>query len=70
MQELFDTYEVITPQSLTTAKAKLETTTYNHSRRIVNVFTAINEYANMAKAAGAAKTPAQLINLGIVIIIT
>jgi hypothetical protein len=30
MRELYDTYGIITPQALTTAKAKLEITTYNH----------------------------------------
>jgi hypothetical protein len=68
MKELFDTYGAITPQSLTTAKAKLESTTYNHSRPIVNIFTAINDYANMAEAANAAETPIQLINIGLIII--
>jgi hypothetical protein len=32
LQEFFDTYGAITPQSLTTAKTKLKTTTNNHSR--------------------------------------
>jgi hypothetical protein len=68
LQSLFDTYGAITPQSLAAAKAKLETTTYNHSRPIVNIFTAINDYANMADAAEAAETTAQLINIGLIII--
>jgi hypothetical protein len=68
LQSLFDTYRAITPQSLATAKAKVEASTYNHARPIVNIFTAINEYANMANAAQAAKTPTQLINIGIIII--
>jgi hypothetical protein len=68
LQNLFDTYGVITPQSLAAAKAKLETTTYNHSRPIVNIFTAINDYANMAEAAKAAETTSQLINIGMIII--
>jgi hypothetical protein len=68
LQSLFDTYGDITPQSLTAAKAKVEGTTYNHSRPIVNLFTDINEYANMADAAHAAETTEQLINIGIIII--
>jgi hypothetical protein len=68
LQSLFDTYGAITPQSLATAKAKVEASTYNHARPIVNIFTAINEYANMADAAQAAETPTQLINIGIIII--
>jgi hypothetical protein len=43
LSELFDTYGAITPQSLTATKAKLETTTYNHPKPIVTIFTAINE---------------------------
>jgi hypothetical protein len=34
----------------------------------VNIFTDINEYANMAEAAHAAETTTQLINIGIIII--
>jgi hypothetical protein len=68
LQTLFDTYGVITPQSLAAAKTKLEATTYNHSRPIVNLFTAINDYANMAEAAKAAETTSQLINIGMIII--
>jgi hypothetical protein len=37
MKELFKTYGAITPQSLTAAKAKLKTTTYNHSKPIVYI---------------------------------
>jgi hypothetical protein len=68
LQNLFDTYGAITPQTLAAAKAKVEATTYNHARPIVNIFTAINEYANMAEAANAAETTPQLINIGIIII--
>jgi hypothetical protein len=68
MQHLFKTYGAITPQTLTSAKAALKTTTYNHVRPITNVFTAINEYANMADAANSAETPTQLINIGLIII--
>ena len=48
MDELYDTYGTVTPQSLNAAKRKLETTTYDHSFPIANLFTAINDYANMA----------------------
>jgi hypothetical protein len=68
LQSLFDTYGDITPQSLASAKAAVEATTYNHARPIVNIFTDINAYANMADAAHAAETTAQLINIGIIII--
>jgi hypothetical protein len=68
LQSLFDTYGAITPQSLATAKAAVEAIAYNHARPIVNIFTEINEYANMADAAQAAETPTQLINIGIIII--
>jgi hypothetical protein len=68
MQHLFETYGAITPQTLTSAKAALEVTTYNHAKPITNVFTAINEYANMADAAKSAETPTQLINIGLIII--
>jgi hypothetical protein len=68
IQELYDTYGSITPQSLTSAKAKLEATTYNHSRPIVNIFTATNDYANMTEAAEAPETTTQeLINIGLII---
>jgi hypothetical protein len=68
MKHLFDTYGAITPQTLTSAKATLETTVYNHSKPISNIFTAINEYANMADAANSEETPTQLINIGLIII--
>jgi hypothetical protein len=68
MKKLFKTYGAITPQTLTAVKATLEATTYNHTKPIMNIFTAINDYANMAKAAEAAKTQAQLINIGLIII--
>jgi hypothetical protein len=66
--ELYSTFGSITPQSLAVAKAKLDNTVYNHSRPIVNLFTTITEYANMADAANAAETSTQLINIGIIII--
>jgi hypothetical protein len=68
MKHLFETYGAITPQTLTSAKAALETTTYNHAKPIANVFTAIHEYANMADVANSAETPTQLINIGLIII--
>jgi len=68
MKQLFETYGAITPQTLTAAKATLETNTYNHTKPIVNIFTAINDYANMAEAADAAETQTQLINIGLIII--
>jgi hypothetical protein len=34
MKHLFETYGAITPQTLTSAKAALETTTYNHAKPI------------------------------------
>jgi hypothetical protein len=68
IQTLFDTYGEINPQTLAAAKAKGEATTYDHAQSIVNIFTDINEYANMAEAAHAAETTTQLINIGIIII--
>jgi len=65
LQELFETYSAITPQSLTAAKDMLAQAVYNHSRPIGDIFTAINEHANMAKAA---ETTPQLINIGLIII--
>jgi hypothetical protein len=67
-QELYSTYGAITPQSLAAAKTEVEATTYNHSRPITNIFTNINEYAHMAEHADATETPAQLINIGLIII--
>jgi hypothetical protein len=47
----------------------VEATTYNHIGPIVNIFTEINAYGNMVdNATHAAKTTAQLINIGIIII--
>jgi hypothetical protein len=60
MHELHDTYGTVTPQALTTAKAKLEITTYDHSFPIVHLFTAITDNAHMAEASGATKTPDNL----------
>ena len=68
MGELYDTYGTVTPQSLTAAKSKLESTSYDHSRPIANLFTAINDYANMAEANGATETPVQLINIGLIVL--
>ena len=68
MKQLFETYGATTPQTLTTAKATLETTTYDHTKPIINIFTAINDYANMAEAAEATETQTQLINIGLIII--
>ena len=56
MAELYNMYGTITPQSLTAAKSKLETTTYDHYRPTANLFTFTNDYDNMAKANGATKT--------------
>ena len=66
MSELYDTYGTVTPQSLTAAKSKLKTMTYDQSCSIANLFTAINYYANMAESNGATKTPVQLINIGLI----
>ena len=54
------------PQLLTAAKSKLETTTYDHSCPIANLFTSINDYADMAEANGATETPVQLINISLI----
>jgi hypothetical protein len=69
MQGLFDTYGAITPQTFDPAKAEVEAKIYNHARPIVNIFTAINNYANTAEAAEAAETTPQPINTGLIIII-
>jgi hypothetical protein len=68
IQTLFDTYGAITPQSLAAKKAKVEALSYNHSRPIVTIFTAINKYASMTKATHAAETTEQLINIGVIIL--
>ena len=68
LASLFSTYGSITPQTLAAAKTKLEETTYNHARPIANLFTKINDYANLAEAANATETPAQLINMGLIIL--
>ena len=57
MTELYDTYGTIMPQSLSSAKAKLEVFVYNHSCLLAKLFTAIHEYSNMSEASGATKTP-------------
>ena len=66
--ELYSTFGAITPQSLAVAKAKLEATVYNHARPITNLFTTIADYANMADAANAPETNAQIINIALIII--
>jgi hypothetical protein len=68
MKQLFETYGAITPQTLAAAKTTLETTTYDHTKPIVTIFTAINDYVNMAEAAEATETQTQLINIGLTII--
>ena len=64
-KQLFETCGAITPRTLTAAKATLESTTYNHSKPIMNIFAEINDYANMAKAP---ETLTQLINIRLIII--
>ena len=66
--DLYSTFGAITPETLTAAKAKLVQTVYNHARPIVNIFTAITAYSNMADAANVPETPTQLINIGLIII--
>ena len=66
MAELYNTYGTVTPQSLTTAKSKLEATTYDHSHPIANLFTAIEDYSNMAKTNGSTETSVQIINIGLI----
>jgi hypothetical protein len=68
MRELYNTYGTVTPQTLTAAKAKLEITTYDHSRPIANLFSAITDYAHMAEASDATETPEQLISIGLIVI--
>ena len=50
MAKLYDTYGTAMPQLLASAKSRLRTTTYDHSLPIANLFTATNDYANMAEA--------------------
>jgi hypothetical protein len=66
--ELYRTFGAISPQTLTAAKATLEATTYQHTRPVANIFTAITKYADMAEAAESPETTAQLINIGLIII--
>ena len=68
MAELYNMYDTVTPQSLTAAKSKLQTTNYKHSRPISNLFTAINDYVNMAEYIGVTKTPVHLINIGLIVL--
>jgi hypothetical protein len=68
MRGLYETYGTVTPQALNTAKEKLGTIAYDHSRPIANLFTSINDYAHMAEASGATETPEQLINIGLIIV--
>ena len=60
MAELYNTCGTVMPQLLTAAKSKLETTTYDHSRPIANLFTAINDYTNMSEANGSTEVLVQL----------
>ena len=55
--DLYSTFGAITPETLTAAKAKLVQTVYNHTRPIINLFTAIMAYLNMADATNASDTP-------------
>ena len=70
-QELFDNYRAITPQSLTATKVELEATQYNHAKPILTVFTAIDEHgSSMAEAATVSERDSQLINIGMMIIVS
>ena len=68
MGKLYDTYGTVTPQSITAAKSNLEKMIYNHSRPIANLFTAINDNANMDESNGATETPVQIINIGLIVL--
>ena len=70
ISRLYDTYGTVMPQSLTTAKSKLETTTYDHSQPIANLFTAINKYTNMVETNGSTETPVQMINIYLIALIS
>ena len=68
MAEIYNNYSTVTPQPLISAKAKLEFSVYNHSCPIANLFTTVNDNANMAEASGATETPEQLINIGLIVL--
>ena len=70
MARLYDTYGTVMPQSLTTTKSKLETTTYDHSQPIANLFTRINKYTNMVETNGSTETPVQMINIYLIALIS
>ena len=42
--------------------------TYNNPCPIANLFTAINDYFNMAKSNEATETPVQIINIGLIVL--
>ena len=42
--------------------------TYNHSHPIANLFTTINDYANMEKVNGVTETPVPRINIGLIVL--
>jgi hypothetical protein len=67
-QSLYKTYGKISPQALAAARRDTEAIVYNHSRPIVNLFTQINKYAQMADHAGASASQAQLIDSGTIVL--
>jgi hypothetical protein len=67
-QSLYKTYGKISPQALAAARRDTEAIVYNHSRPIVNLFTQISKYAQMADHAGASASQAQLIDFGTIVL--
>ena len=67
-RKLFDTYGSITQQFFTATKAEPEATTYNHVKPILAIFMSIKEYVSMAEVVDASETPAQVIDVALIIV--
>ena len=68
MAYLFETYGNISPTVLNEKREEMLSYTYDNTKPIDLLFTAINKYAGIADSAGSPETPSQLINIALIIL--
>jgi hypothetical protein len=68
MQYLFETFGYVNPTALNDKRDEILALIVDNDKPIDTVFNAINKYAGVAEAAGSEETPAQLINLAMILL--
>jgi hypothetical protein len=68
MTYLFENFGYVNPTALNDKRDEILTLTIDNDKPIDTVFNAINKYAGVAEAAGSDETPAQLINLAMILL--